>query len=547
MKRLTDQQLLADYAKHHTETAFNELVRRHIDVVHSAALRMVSDPHLAEDISQGAFIALAENAGQLTNHPVLAGWLHCTTRNLAANAVRTDVRRRLREQEAASMNKILSAAPDPSWEQIAPHLDAALGELAEPDRDAVLLRYFQRKSAEEMGEILGISTEAAQKRLNRAVDRLREHFARRGVSVGAGGLVVLLSAHAVQAAPAGLALTISTAATLACSTAATATTTIAMTALQKTLVTATVVVLAGAGVYEARQASRWRDQVNILAQQQAPLVEQIQRLQRERDEATNQAAALLEEKQRLPDNTAELLRLRGMAGVARRAIGETEQLRAQLARQSADSTNNPITSAMADATKQAMERRLESQLARMTASLKLTPEQAQAAREILARQSRAMTAGMQQAFTGKFDKAELNRLGGNAGNTDEQIKELLTPEQQAAYPTYQKEEASHNASLAANHELLQLQSSLDLTANQLDGVYAALFEANFNQLTGGGTPQNIANAAEALKWAADQKATALAPVLTETQMQNYRQQLDQQARLVQDIMNRLENSAPKKQ
>ena len=158
-----------------------------------------------------------------------------------------------------------------------------------------------------------------------------------------------------------------------------------------------------------------------------------------------------------------------------------------------------------------------------------------------------MTAGMQQAFTGKFDKAELNRLGGNAGNTDEQIKELLTPEQQAAYPTYQKEEASHNASLAANHELLQLQSSLDLTANQLDGVYAALFEANFNQLTGGGTPQNIANAAEALKWAADQKATALAPVLTETQMQNYRQQLDQQARLVQDIMNRLENSAPKKQ
>jgi RNA polymerase sigma factor (sigma-70 family) len=545
MKSLTDQQLLADYAKHRTEAAFNELVRRYLDIVHSAALRMVLDPHLAEDVSQGAFIALAENAGKLTNHPVLAGWLHCTARNLAANAIRTDVRRRLREQEAASMNELLSATPDSYWEQIAPHLDAALGELAEPDRDAVLLRYFQKKSAAEMGEVLGISSEAAQKRLNRGLDRLRENLARRGVNVGAGGLVALLSAHAVQAAPAGLALTISTAASLACSISTTGTTTMAMTAIQKTLVAATVVVLASVGVYEARQASRLRDQVNILVQQQASLAEQAKRLQRERDEATNQAAALLEEKQRLPDNTAELLRLRGMAGVARRAIGEAEQLRAQLARQSAESTNNPITSAMADATRQAMERRLESQLARMAASLKLTPEQAQAAREILARQSRAMTAGMQQAFTGKFDKTELNRLGGNAGNTDEQIKELLTAEQQAAYPTYQKEEASHNASLAANHELLQLQSSLDLSANQLDGVYAALFEANVSQLTGG-TQQNFANAAEALQWAADHKAAALAPLLTEAQMQNYRQQLEQQARLVREIMDRLENSASKK-
>jgi hypothetical protein len=153
---------------------------------------------------------------------------------------------------------------------------------------------------------------------------------------------------------------------------------------------------------------------------------------------------------------------------------------------------------------------------------------------------------MQQAFTGKFNKAELNKLAGGVGNTDEQIKALLTPEQQAAYSTYQREEAAHNASLIANSELLQLQSSLDLNASQLDGVYAALFEASFKQLTVK-PERTFANQAEALQWASDQKAQALAPLLTETQMQNYRQQLEQQAKLVQDIMSRLESSAPAKQ
>jgi len=545
MNSLTDHQLLADYAERRVEAAFAELVRRHIDLVHSAALRMVQDAHLAQDVTQGAFIALAKSANQLSTHPVLAGWLHRTAQNLAANAVRADVRRRVREQEAAAMNELLSAAPDASWDQIAPHLDAALGELAEPDRDAVFLRYFQKKSAGEMGEALGISAEAAQKRVNRAVDRLREILARRGVTVGAGGFVVLLSANAVQAAPAGLVVAVSTAATLATATLPLATKAIAMTTLQKTLVTATIIALAGAGIYEGRQVSRLRKQVETYAQQQAPLADQIRALQQERDKATNQLAAVLEEKERTKDNTAELLRLRGMAGVARRAIAETDQLRAQLASQSVEATNNPVTGAMADAMKQAMEKQLENRLARMAASLNLTPEQARAAREILARQSQAMTAGMQQAVTGKFDKAELTRLAGGAGNPDEQIKKLLTPEQLAAYPTYQKEEAAQNASLAANHELLQLQTALDLTPNQLDGVYAALFEVSFNQLTE--SPKgNFSSQAEALKWAADQKAKALAPMLTESQMQTYRQQQAQQAKLVEEILNRLENSAAPK-
>src|SRR5205814_10630579 len=141
MSNLSDQQLLLDYAERRSEEAFAELVRRHVDFIYSAALRMVRDPHLAEDVTQGVFIALSQQASRLADHPVLSGWLHRTSQNLAAKTVRSDVRRRAREKEAIAMNELLSSEPDATWEQIAPHLDPALGQLSAGDRDALLLRY----------------------------------------------------------------------------------------------------------------------------------------------------------------------------------------------------------------------------------------------------------------------------------------------------------------------------------------------------------------------------------------------------------------------
>jgi RNA polymerase sigma factor (sigma-70 family) len=326
---LTDQQLLREYAASRSEAAFAELVRRHVNFVYSAALRMVCDAHLAEDVTQGVFLVLAQTARQLTDRPVLSGWLHRTAQNLGSKAVRTDVRRRAREQEAASMNELLATEPNTVWEYIAPHLDDALGELSEPDRDALLLRYFERKSAREMARTLGTSEDTAQKRVSRAVERLREFLAKRGVNVGASGLVVVISAHAVQAAPVGLAVTISTAAAVAgtaalhASTAIAATETIAMTTIQKITVAAAVAVLAGAGIYEARQNLKLRGEIESQ-------LHQIEHLKLESESLSNRLPVVADGKALPNDQFNELLRLRGDVGVLRRQKTELENSLANL-------------------------------------------------------------------------------------------------------------------------------------------------------------------------------------------------------------------------
>jgi RNA polymerase sigma factor (sigma-70 family) len=300
---------LRDYARRQSESAFAELVRRHIDLVYSAALRIVCDARLAEDVTQGVFVALARSAPKLLERPVLSGWLHRTAQNIAAQTVRAEVRRRNREKEAALMTPTTTLSSESNWQTLAPELDQALGELPEPDRDAVLLRYFEGKSARQMAEVLGISDEAAQKRVNRAVERLRDILVKRGVPVGAGGLAVVLSAHAVQAAPAALAQSVAAAASLSgvplvSGSAATTTKLLVMTTLQKSLVGLSIFAAAGFGIHQAREASNLRAQVSELRQQQSPLAERIQTLVR-------QTESLRADNDRLNSSIAELAKAGG--------------------------------------------------------------------------------------------------------------------------------------------------------------------------------------------------------------------------------------------
>ncbi|MEO6183010.1 MAG: sigma-70 family RNA polymerase sigma factor [Verrucomicrobiota bacterium] len=326
MNDQSDSQLLREYAEHRSEPAFTELVRRYVDFVHSAALRMVCDSHLAQDVTQGVFVALAKNTTQLSDRPVLSGWLHRTAQNIAAQTVRTDVRRRAREQEAVAMNELLAHEPEAVWEKIAPHLDAALGELSEPDRDALLLRYFDRKSAREMAQTLNVSEEAAQKRVSRAVERLREFFAKSGVTVGASGLVSVISANAVQAAPVGLAAAISTAVTLLGTITSAITTTSATTTTMnwinaKTMTTMLASVLvAGTGTYLVQQMKTTR-----LRNENQRLQVQQEKLMSERDAAL--LATANDDPERALKEKSELIRLRGEVGLLRQQKNEAERLR----------------------------------------------------------------------------------------------------------------------------------------------------------------------------------------------------------------------------
>lgn len=199
----TDAELLRDYARDRCEDAFAELVRRHLTLVYGAAHRRTRNAELARDVTQTVFTALARKARDLSPDIVLAGWLHRATHFAAGKSIRTEVRRQTREQEAIAImeSNITEEVP---WKQIAPLLDEAVNELDDVDRHAVLLRFFEKKNLEAIGAELGISDDAAQKRVSRAIDKLRDFLRKRGANITVAGLAALLSNASSEAVPLGL-------------------------------------------------------------------------------------------------------------------------------------------------------------------------------------------------------------------------------------------------------------------------------------------------------------------------------------------------------
>jgi RNA polymerase sigma factor (sigma-70 family) len=210
---MDDLTLLNQYAADRSADAFAALVTRHVSLVYSAALRQVNRPDMAEDVTQAVFIALSRRAlaGSLARPGfVLSAWLLTATRYASIDALKRQARRTKHEHRAAAMRSEIpptssESEPESTWDAVRPVLDAALLALPEKDRRAVVLRYFEGRSFDEVGQATGATREAAKQRIFRAIERLRSRLLGKGVAVSAAALGTMIGANAVQAAPPALA------------------------------------------------------------------------------------------------------------------------------------------------------------------------------------------------------------------------------------------------------------------------------------------------------------------------------------------------------
>jgi RNA polymerase sigma factor (sigma-70 family) len=324
-----DPELLANFARTNSEDAFAELVRRHVNLVYSAALRQVNaDEHLAKDVAQTVFTDLARKADSLARRESLTGWLYTSAHFAAAKIVRGETRRRDREEkfmreptnEPDEAGRVIPCIPDAEWEKLRPALDAAMHELKSADREAILLRYFENRPFAEVGAKLGLNENAARMRVERALEKLRAGFAKRGVTATAT-LAAVISANAVQLAPAGLSATLTTA---SIATAGTGTITLLkiVTATPLKLGVSALVVAgtATALMVQHQTQEKLRDENGLMRQQ-------IAQLQTENENFSNQLAGAGNSKGLKEDQLNELLKLRGEIGVLRSQAGQAGKLR----------------------------------------------------------------------------------------------------------------------------------------------------------------------------------------------------------------------------
>ncbi len=202
-----DTNLLSAYVHNGSEDAFETLTARYLDLVYSAALRQLRDADQARDVAQAVFLLLARKAKSLDAKTILSGWLYRTARFVSMEALRAEKRRKLRED---SMARALpeEGSSEEMWKEVSPHLDEAMEKIPEADRTAIVLRYFEDRPVRELAARLGLSEEAAKKRVSRALEKLRGVLERRGIKSSSSLLGTALLASAVQPTPPALAAAI---------------------------------------------------------------------------------------------------------------------------------------------------------------------------------------------------------------------------------------------------------------------------------------------------------------------------------------------------
>lgn len=312
------QQLLARYVADGSEAAFAALVSRYLNLVYSTALRLTDgDTHQAKDVTQIVFVQLARNAHKLSDNSALGGWLHRTTCNTASNLLRAERRRQKREMEAMHMNAQTTASSHGS-EEVAPVLDQAINELAEADRTAIVLRFFEQQDFRSVGLALGSNEDAARMRVNRALEKLQGMLKKKGVAFSSTALATMLTASTVNAAPAGLSGSITT---IALATTGSAGSTLGLLHIMsqtKVIMAGAVLVtgLAGTLVWQHRSVEQLGNENASLRKEAIALQDELDSLKR-RSQPKAVTSTLTDQER------TELLRLRGEMGTMRRQLAES--------------------------------------------------------------------------------------------------------------------------------------------------------------------------------------------------------------------------------
>ena len=269
-----DADLLRLYADRRSEAAFAELVNRHLGLVYSAALRQLAgDTHRAQDVSQLVFTDLARKAARLATHPALSAWLYQSTRYAVAGIVRTESRRKNREQAAETMREIhATPEPPPEWARLGPVIDEVICTLSDSEQQAVCLRFFSGQSYAEIAVRSHITADAARFRVDRALEKMRGQLSRRGVSSTTAALAVVLETQLCSAAPSGMAAAVAGAASAgAGAPAVSAVLQLMATYKQVGIAAALAAAAIIAASLEVSRRSGLRSQIAALAEQVAPL------------------------------------------------------------------------------------------------------------------------------------------------------------------------------------------------------------------------------------------------------------------------------------
>jgi RNA polymerase sigma factor (sigma-70 family) len=485
------RQYLAEYARTGSEAAFREVVTRYLNLVFSTAVRLVDgDSHLAQDVTQRVFADLAKMAGSLGEDAMLGGWLHRHTCFIASKTMRTERRRRVREQHAVQMN----STEDHSSENlgaVAPILDDAINNLGSQDRQAILLRYFEQRDLRSVGQALGSNEDAARKRVDRALEKLRNLLKKRGIALSTTALASALGAQAVTAAPAGLAtiVTASAITTVAAGggTALTILQIMSMTKLQGGIIAAVTIALSIPIVMQHQAKAKLHDENASLRAE----VEQVANLREENQRLSNLVAKARPASSPSTNNDQfrELMKLRGEVAVLRNKANDALSA-AEAAKPTGESALSGMTAnpEMSKMIRDQQKLGLGMVYKGFEKRANLPKEKMEELNDLLADEVMTninhITQVLRDGNTGKdldavFTKAE--------AETKQKVKELLGPEAFAKYQEYSEQMVSY---ITAEQFKSMLPGEKDAKDNKARQFYELMEEEKRRALAAQGLPND---------------------------------------------------------